>query len=83
MVSMRETPEAFVQNNPVAKSAYVVDSELERFDEVVSAALEGDPMFEQRKVVKVRYLGNFDSEHYADAFLNAARKVIDTPKLEK
>jgi hypothetical protein len=42
--------------------------------------MDGDPMFEQRKAIKAYYLGGFDPEHYVDAFLEAARKIIESPK---
>jgi hypothetical protein len=36
-----------------------------------------DPLSDVRRETKIYYLGGFDEAHYADAFLIAARGVID------
>jgi hypothetical protein len=51
--------------------------DLSNLEEVCTDLLSRDPLRDVRRKTKIYYLGAFDETHYADAFLLAARGVID------
>jgi hypothetical protein len=79
IMAMGVTSERLVVEAPVAVAAYVVDGELTGLDAALDSLLGDDPLAEQRRVTRSYYLGDFDTEHYADGFLDAARRHVDRP----
>ncbi|MFY1691491.1 CDP-glycerol glycerophosphotransferase family protein [Plantactinospora sp. WMMB782] len=66
----------FVEGFPLAGSGYVLDPELSNLDEVLDRLLESDPLAETRWRTRTRYLGDFPEQHYADGFLDEARRQV-------
>ncbi|GAA1792290.1 CDP-glycerol glycerophosphotransferase family protein [Luedemannella flava] len=65
---------------PVTRGAYVIRGDASNVAEVVDNLLGADPLADVRRAVKTYYLGDFAAEGYAEAFLTAARQVIDAPR---
>ena len=77
IVSVGRTPEQLMKEAPAARAAYVIQQDLANLDEVYRQLLGDDPLAAVRRETKIYYLGDFDPDHYADGFLDAAREVID------
>jgi CDP-glycerol glycerophosphotransferase (TagB/SpsB family) len=77
IVSVGRTPTELLAAVPAARAAYVLRQDLNNLEEVCTDLLWRDPLSDVRRQTKIYYLGAFDEAHYADAFLNAARGVID------
>ena len=77
IASVGRTPNELLAAVPAARAAYVLRQDLSNLEEVCTDLLWRDPLAEVRRETKVYYLGAFDDAHYADAFLIAARGVID------
>nr|MBA3529406.1 CDP-glycerol glycerophosphotransferase family protein [Propionibacteriaceae bacterium] len=77
IVSVGRSPEALLAEVPAAKAAYVLQQDLSNLDQVCADLLGADPLADVRKETRVYYLGDFESDNYADGFVNAAREVID------
>ena len=77
IVSVGRTPTEVLAAVPAARAAYVLRQDLTNLEEVCTDLLWRDPLSDMRRQTKIYYLGAFDEEHYADAFLLAARGVID------
>ncbi|GMA86442.1 hypothetical protein GCM10025868_16920 [Angustibacter aerolatus] len=61
-------------------AAYVLSGDLHDVDAVLDGLLVDDPLREQRRATKTYYLGDFPADRYAEGFLDAARRVVDTPR---
>ncbi len=61
---------------PATTSGYVLEGSMENYNEVLDKLLGDDPLFPVRAAVKKYYLGPFESNGYADAFLDTARQRI-------
>ncbi len=68
--------DSFVAQFPLARAAYVMGSDDRTWSASLDAMLGDDPMRDRRRELKVHYLGGFDHEHYADAFVDAARAEV-------
>ncbi|WP_375424988.1 CDP-glycerol glycerophosphotransferase family protein [uncultured Friedmanniella sp.] len=77
IVAVGRTPEQLAVDAPAARAAYVLREDLSNLDEVLADLLGADPLAAARESTRVYYLGDFDSEHYAQGFLDEARRVID------
>ncbi|MEH0973687.1 CDP-glycerol glycerophosphotransferase family protein, partial [Micromonospora sp. CPCC 205546] len=67
----------FTERFPLAGSGYVLRRDMSNLDEVLTALLETDPLASARWATRSRYLGDFPTETYAEAFLEAARRELD------
>jgi len=77
MVSVGRTPEQLVVEAPAAQAAYVLREDLDNLEQVLDDLLGPDPLATTRVQTRIYYLGDFPSGHYADGFLDGARRVID------
>jgi hypothetical protein len=77
IASVGRTPNELLAAVPAARAAYVLRQDLSNLEEVCTDLLWRDPLSDVRRETKIYYLGAFDEAHYADAFLTAARGVID------
>ena len=77
IASVGRTPNELLAAVPAARAAYILRQDLSNLDEVCTDLLWRDPLSDVRRETKIYYLGAFDEAHYADAFLIAARGVID------
>ncbi|MFG2108980.1 CDP-glycerol glycerophosphotransferase family protein [Micromonospora chersina] len=68
--------EHFVERFPLAGSGYVLRRDMSNVDEVLTALLDTDPKAADRWATRVRYLGDFPAESYAEVFLDAARRQL-------
>lgn len=76
LVSMSFEIEEFLRMFPLARSAYVMPRDLSNIDQALDELLVTDSKAQQRRQTREYYLGPFPAEHYADAFVDAARNVI-------
>ena len=77
MVSVGRTPDQLMEEAPAARAAYVLREDLSNLAQVLDDLLGPDPLAATRVQTRVYYLGDFPHGHYADGFLDAARRVID------
>ena len=70
---------AFARTFPLATAAYVIPRSLAGLADTLTEMLGPDPLAAQRSEMRRYYLGDFPADGYADAFLTAARAVIDLP----
>ncbi|MFF4809568.1 CDP-glycerol glycerophosphotransferase family protein [Micromonospora chersina] len=68
--------EHFVERFPLAGSGYVLRRDMSNVDEVLTELLDTDPKAADRWATRVRYLGDFPAESYAEVFLDAARRQL-------
>ncbi|MDN5687609.1 MAG: CDP-glycerol glycerophosphotransferase family protein [Brachybacterium sp.] len=76
LVTMTATVDEFEQAFPLARSAYVITKDLSNLDGALDELLLHDSKSEQRKATREYYLGPFAAENYADAFVGAARDLV-------
>ncbi|MEU8262541.1 CDP-glycerol glycerophosphotransferase family protein [Micromonospora sp. NPDC048999] len=69
--------EHFVARFPLAGSGYVLRRDMSNVDDVLAGLLDTDPKAAARWATRTRYLGDFPTEAYAEAFLDAARRELD------
>ena len=69
----------FARTFPLATAAYVIPRSLVGLTDSLAKMLGPDPLADQRKEMRRYYLGDFPANGYAEAFLIAARAVIDLP----
>ncbi|MCP3782088.1 CDP-glycerol glycerophosphotransferase family protein [Micromonospora sp. A3M-1-15] len=68
--------EHFVERFPLTGSGYVLRRDMSNVDEVLTELLDTDPKAADRWATRVRYLGDFPAESYAEVFLDAARRQL-------
>lgn len=74
--------EAYESEFPLSRAAYVLDAAVTTLDEVLDKLLHTDPMADDRRLIRRYYLGDFPPAHYADAFVDTARRyVLEDPVL--
>ncbi|WP_405095253.1 CDP-glycerol glycerophosphotransferase family protein [Micromonospora sp. NBC_01412] len=66
----------FVELFPLAGSGYVLRRDAANLDEVLGHLLDTDPQATARWATRSRYLGDFPTQQYAEAFLTAARHEL-------
>jgi CDP-glycerol glycerophosphotransferase (TagB/SpsB family) len=81
IVAVGRAPTELLAAVPAAGAAYVLRQDLTNLEEVCTDLLWRDPLTDVRRETKVYYLGAFDEANYADAFLTAARNVIDVNRV--
>ncbi|AZU01589.1 hypothetical protein CXR29_13530 [Brevibacterium linens] len=77
VVSVSRTRTALLNEVPAAKAAYVLEEDLSNLSEVIDGLLIDDVKAAERNTMRKYYLGDFHAETYSDAFLAAARQVIE------
>ena len=77
IVSVGRTPSELLAAVPAARAAYVLRQDLSNLADVSTDLLWRDQHADVRRETKIYHLGAFDDANYADAFLSAARAVID------
>ena len=76
-ITAMTAPAAELMNEfPVARASYIIDPKSSTWDPVLDDLLKHDTQAARRHELKVYYLGDFPTDRYADAFLDAARKYI-------
>lgn len=68
----------FVAEFPLASVAYVVDDDLANLNVVLDDLLKRDPIREERIRARAHYLGDFPPDNYANVFVTAARRLLQT-----
>lgn len=63
---------------PLAGAGYVLRRDMANVDDVLDRLLGDDPLAPERWATRRRYLGDFPAESYADAFLDAARRELES-----
>ncbi len=79
MVAMSEPADSFVAEFPVARAAYILeahDGALRGLEPTLDAMLGPDPLAGERRALKTYYLGDIPAEHYAERFLDEARRFL-------
>lgn len=76
MSAMNVPLDTFVEELPIARAAYLIDSQLAGLDASLDALVGPDPLREKRRELKSYYLGDIPSEGYAGAFLDEARRYL-------
>ncbi|MEU3453769.1 CDP-glycerol glycerophosphotransferase family protein [Micromonospora sp. NPDC006766] len=77
VTDMHADGEHFVARFPLAGSGYVLRQDMSNIDNVLTELLDTDPKAAARWATRTRYLGDFPTESYAEAFLDAARRELD------
>jgi hypothetical protein len=78
LTDMTGAGDEFVKEFPLARAAYVLDSQGSNLDTVLEQLLVTDPLAEERRAMKQYYLGDFPVEAYAHGFIDAAIADIDS-----
>ncbi len=61
---------------PLAAGGYLLWGDAPTDEAVLTDLLHHDPRADARRVLKRYYLGDFDTENYADAFVRVARRYV-------
>jgi hypothetical protein len=64
----------FARNFPMARAAYVLDSDMANVDDVLTDLLQEDPLHGVRAAIRSYYLGDLPVEGYAATFVTEARR---------
>src|SRR5699024_4226344 len=80
LVTMTSTVDEFERAFPLARSAYVITKDLTNLEAALDELLVTDSKADQRKSTREYYLGPFAPENYADAFVDAARHVVNVER---
>ena len=75
MIAVPAAPDAFVVEYPVARASYVVRADLADLDAQLEKMLGADPLAGERTDIRADYLGDFPSDNYASAFVDAVHHV--------
>lgn len=76
MVAVRAGGEAFRQECPMARVAYVIEKDLSTLEEALDQLLGGDPLAEQRRAYRTHCLGEWLGPRAAEEFLRVAGKIV-------
>lgn len=82
IVSVGRTTKQLEQDAPVSRASYIINDELSNLEEMIGNLLGEDPLSANRDEMRKYYLGDFDSDGYADIFIESAANVIDAKKSE-
>lgn len=77
IVSVGRTPEELEEEAPASKASYVIKEDLSNIDEALDQLLGIDSLYGARENMRKYYLGDFETEHYAETFLRTARGMLD------
>src|SRR5699024_5823339 len=78
LVSMGKDAKEFVEEFPLAEVSYVLTEDRSGWAHQLDSLLRSDPMTDQRRGMRVHYLGAFPSENYAEGFVDVARRQVHT-----
>lgn len=78
VTDMLDLRDRFPADFPLAASGYVLRHDMSNSGEVLDRLLGDDPLAETRWATRSRYLGDFPAESYAEGFLAAARRELDS-----
>ena len=79
MAAVRAHGDAFREEFPVRRAAYVFDVRdglVDGFDEAVAEMLGADSLRPTRLALRTYYLSDTPAENYADLFLSEARRAV-------
>ena len=76
MVAIRAAGEAFRQEFPMARVAYVIEKDLSTLDEALDRLLGEDPLAEQRRAYRSHCLGEWLGPRAAEEFLRLAGEIV-------
>jgi len=83
VTNMTPTPAGdFEEAFPLAKTAYVINGDASNIDAVLDELLGDDPHRQDRRQARIHFLGDFDADNYADAFVSTARSFTEGPLTE-
>ncbi|MGO1974610.1 MAG: CDP-glycerol glycerophosphotransferase family protein [Propionibacteriaceae bacterium] len=68
--------EQFIQDYPVSRAAYLLDSDLANIDQVLGDLLGEDPQAPVRADLAKHYLGDLPADHYSEVFVRTATGLI-------
>src|SRR5690625_8000366 len=70
LVPMGKDAQEFVAEFPLAEVSYVLTEDRSGWADQLDSLLRSDPMADQRRSMRVHYLGGFPSENYAEGFVD-------------
>ncbi|MBH0008743.1 CDP-glycerol glycerophosphotransferase family protein [Salinibacterium sp. SWN1162] len=73
---MSETEDAFIDEFPIGKAAYLIGADLSGLDDAIEGLLGADSLQHVRHELKSYYLGDFDDNDYASHFVTEALKYV-------
>ncbi len=76
MVAVRAAGDAFREEFPMARVAYVIEKDLSTLTEALDHLHGDDPLAEQRRVYRRHCLGDRLGAHAADEFLRVAGRLV-------
>jgi len=76
MVAVRAAGDAFRQEFPMARVAYLIENDLSTLDGALDQLLGEDPLAEQRRAYRSHCLGDWLGPHAADEFLRVAGEIV-------
>jgi hypothetical protein len=76
MVAMRASGDAFRDEFPMARVAYVIEKDLSTLDAALDGLHGADPLAEQRRSYRRHCLGDQLGSHAADEFLRVAGEIV-------
>jgi hypothetical protein len=77
VTDMAGAGDRFATRFPLAAAGHVIPRDLSGLDGALDHLLGDDPLAPARGEMRARYLGPNPAETYAEAFLQAARRLID------
>lgn len=77
VTNMHDDP-TFAEQYPIVAASYVVPGDGSGLAPLWADMLGADPLAQERAAVRSYYLGPFPAETYAEAFVDAVRRAIDT-----
>ncbi|MFI7606189.1 CDP-glycerol glycerophosphotransferase family protein [Micromonospora sp. NPDC049366] len=78
VTDMADEGDRFRELFPLAGAGYVLRRDMANVDDVLDRLLGDDPLAPERWATRRRYLGDFPADSYADAFLDAARRELES-----
>ncbi|MGP5318963.1 CDP-glycerol glycerophosphotransferase family protein [Arthrobacter rhombi] len=77
MVVVNTPVASFRDEYPIARAAYLLQSDLRNVNDVLDQLLTADSLRERRAELRSDYLGDFANEGYSSVFIDAARATIE------
>ncbi len=80
MVAIQQSGAAFTKEIPMARVAYVIESDLSTLASALDNLLGPDPIREARLVYRTHCLGNALGARAPEGFLATSARILDTPR---
>lgn len=77
IMAMSASVEGIYEDIPAARGGYIIPASLDGLDAKLDDLLGADPLRAERSKLRAYYLSDFPQDQYAQAFVDAARAVID------